>query len=212
MADEVIVRSEHEDGRVCILGPDGIWRHWDNEGVHPGPRDAVDWECRRDHPMAENQRLIPATPGAVAEDDRGEFGMPTIGGVAFSPYADQVIAAMSSLPTGSTVVKINVEGMTVEYPDGKGNVTIAETDDARYILTEVLPALLERFLMKNAKYRLAQVHDLGVKGVIPDINRKSSVIIDRIWNGQEQIDEDTEEVIDDLIGHLLLIRAKMRTR
>lgn len=91
------------------------------------------------------------------------------------------------------------------------NVT-PTTDDAVYIVNEVLPALLDRFLKKNTKYARAQVHDLGIKGIVPDINRKSSVIIDRIWHGAGVIDEDTEEVIDDLIGHLLLMRAKMRSR
>lgn len=109
-------------------------------------------------------------------------------------------------------VTITEDGMDFTWQGREeGNHIPAATDDAKYLLAEVIPDLLERFLQKNAKYARAQVHDLGIKGIVPDINRKSSVIIDRVWHGAHTIGEDTEEVIDDLIGHLLLMRAKMRS-
>jgi hypothetical protein len=42
----------HNNGRRCILGPDGKWRHWDHPYPEPGPREAVDYECRMDHYIA----------------------------------------------------------------------------------------------------------------------------------------------------------------
>jgi hypothetical protein len=105
---------------------------------------------------------------------------------------------------------VTQHGIAVDYGES-GYDTDAVTEDAAYILCKVMPGLLSRFLTKNAKYALAQDIDLGVKGIVPDVNRKASVIINRLWHGNGMVDEDTEEVIDDLIGHLLLMRAKMRT-
>lgn len=45
----------HDNGRRCILGPDGKWRHWDNDGVIVAPRDEIDWVCRMDHWVANTQ-------------------------------------------------------------------------------------------------------------------------------------------------------------
>lgn len=109
-------------------------------------------------------------------------------------------------------VHLDHNGMSLTWPGhSEGMIVQATTDDARYILTVAIPEMLERFLEKNTKYARAQVHDLGVKGIVPDVNRKTSVIIDRLWHGAHVVGEGTEEVIDDLIGHLLLMRAKMRS-
>lgn len=75
-----------------------------------------------------------------------------------------------------------------------------------------LPAILNRFFRKNTGYARAQTgHDLGAKGIMPDINRKTSALLGRIWYGDQTtaLQEDTLEVIDDLIGHLLLLRDKL---
>lgn len=165
----------------------------------------------------------------ATEGDRGEFGMPTLGstGAGFDvthapdddgyPPADVTgvpwnVAPARVFPAPEEPFKMTVTRNAIDVNYGRsGYMTQAETDDARYILDTVLPGLLSRFLTKNSKYALAQDIDLGVKGIVPDINRKASVIINRLWHGNGMVDEDTEEVIDDLIGHLLLMRAKMRT-
>jgi hypothetical protein len=56
-----------------------------------------------------------------------------------------------------------------------------------------------------------KVHDLGPKGIMPDINRKTGVLIGRLWYGnpESEVGEPTDEIIDDLIGHLLLLKAKL---
>jgi hypothetical protein len=168
-----------------------------------------------------------------APEDREEFGMPTLGDqmgaligelrAAPNPWSDEHDEPDSEpLITGGVAwdveqdesrfwVMLNHAGMTVRYPSGKGNHTPAETPEAHAILEAVLPALLERFLMKNSKYALAQSgHDLGLKGIVPDINRKTSILIDRLWHGNHQhVDEGTVEVIHDLVGHCLLMLGKL---
>lgn len=107
------------------------------------------------------------------------------------------------------------EVMTV-YRDAivdRGVRVDAVTDEARYIL-DILPYILTKFLRKNAQYARAQTgHDLGLMGVIPDINRKSAALISAVWDGgTDWSGEDTDsarEIAEDLIGHLLLMLAKM---
>lgn len=88
------------------------------------------------------------------------------------------------------------------------------TDEARAIVEDVLPRLMEKFLRKNAQYARAQTgHDLGLKGIIPDINRKTAALITAVWDGEGGItggDTDSaRDIAEDLVGHLLLMLAKM---
>ena len=78
------------------------------------------------------------------------------------------------------------------------------------VASDLFPDIMRKFLENNAKYARAQTgHDLGIKGIIPDINRKTSALITRIWDDVEAGRDSTAELADDLIGHLLLLRAKM---
>lgn len=84
------------------------------------------------------------------------------------------------------------------------------TQDAKYILT-ILPDIMAKFLEKNVKYaEVEKGYDLGAAGIIPDLNRKLGILVARIWNHAPTAGEDNHEVIEDLIGHLLLMLAKMR--
>lgn len=86
------------------------------------------------------------------------------------------------------------------------NNTVA-TSLARRIVTNYVPAWMSLFLKKNHKYRKVDDH-LGARGVFPDVNRKVGILEARVWDGDEPLDgsESTVEVIDDLIGHLFLMR------
>lgn len=163
----------------------------------------------------EKQAAVEAEPDDDDDDvDKDDgFGHPGIGsamheavGSSFSPARQDVYHVDT---TGDVLIILTREGMRVEYRSGKGNEVEAVTPEARMILERSLPALLERFLMKNRKYAQAQDNDLGIKGIVPDINRKASVIINRLWHGGQEVDESTEEVIEDLIGHLLLMLGKI---
>lgn len=171
---------------------------------------------------------------------RGGMGMPTIGGAGIAgmmnPYQhgvgpeaaeeDDVAESYTSGPgrvfqmhDGARIEPIIVtttitsEGISVQMGD-KGYDVPAVTEDAVYVMN-ILPDLLKNFLLKNAQYARAQTgHDLGIKGVIPDINRKSAAIITRVWDADNawdgQATDSTQELAGDLIGHLLLLLAKMR--
>jgi hypothetical protein len=85
------------------------------------------------------------------------------------------------------------------------NADAMVTDTARAIINVHIPDILRMFLAKNRKYRRVG-NSLGARGVFPDVHRKVGILKDRIWDQSDVYGEPTVEVIDDLIGHLLLMR------
>jgi hypothetical protein len=195
MADATKINHRHDDGRACTLGADGDWRYWEAPGPMAGRL------CMRVHPSHEDRRV---DLDDCDKAERGEFGMPTLG-VHDMPKFDLLMErAADTSPWSFTV---GCGGVSYEC-DGKGWAMDAVTHEARVVL-ELLPAIMQDFLESNEKYARAQTgHDLGAKGVIPDINRKTSALITRIWDGVEAGRDETDELIGDLIGHLLLLLAK----
>jgi hypothetical protein len=152
-----------------------------------------------DHTISETM-VYPDKPQLAVE--RGDFGMPTIGG-------GRVLNIQNGVP--DFTVTLRADGMDVDFSEGKGYRVPATTPEA-WLIMQLVPEILGEFLNKNTQYARAQSgHDLGPKGIIPDINRKTSALISRIWDDHVvQAGQDpTEEIIDDLIGHLLLMRAKI---
>lgn len=102
---------------------------------------------------------------------------------------------------------VTEDGISVDLGE-QGYDQDAMTEDARRVLRS-LPDLLTLFLQKNEKYaEVERGYDLGDKGIIPDVNRKLGILVARIWHGAPEVGESTDEVIDDMIGHLLLMKAK----
>lgn len=166
-------------------------------------------KCPWEHPQLNT--LAALGPQKFLEDPsegRGDFGMPIMGS-AWRITGGEVPNDSTSIDMPLFKMIVEQQGIKVDYGEN-GYMEEATTDDAEYILTKVLPGLLSKFLRNNTKYARAQDRDLGMKGIVPDINRKTSVLVSRLWDGADVVGEDTDEIIDDLIGHLLLMRAKMR--
>jgi hypothetical protein len=194
---------EHEDGRKCIFR-NGQWL-WD--GVKGATYKVCEYD---DHPGG----------------DRGEFGMPGLGQARAMIDADDRRIEAGTEPWQASPDKIIQLPRITEHPtmcikNGEWVVDYGEqgysmpipTKDAEYILT-ILPDILQQFLEKNSKYAVVeQGYDLGDAGIIPDLNRKLGILVARLWNKQHEqgSHEDTDEVIGDMIGHLLLMLAKRRS-
>ncbi len=202
--EETTVKEQHyihKDGRRCMKTSQG-WKHWDHEQPEPGPRQVVDYSCDRSHiPSMIKDGPLPS--------DRGEFGMPGLG-------HDKVFAldCPDSLEVQEPIMLVYRDAIVADRWRQGGHRTDAVTDEARYIL-DILPDVLGKFLRKNAQYARAQSgHDLGLKGIIPDINRKSAALITSVWDYGTSADmQDTDaarDICEDLIGHLLLMIAKMK--
>jgi hypothetical protein len=80
------------------------------------------------------------------------------------------------------------------------------TEEQIKIVREVLPELLNRFLLKNKDYRYAADADLGPRAHFVGINRKMGKLRLGLWDGEPLEGEQLSELIDDLVGHLLLAR------
>lgn len=177
----------HEDGRTCIYR-NGEWL-WD--GVNGETYKVCEYE---DHPGGDRDDLDVEDSSLISEAFKASPGR---------------IFPMPEVTLMPRLV-INEDGITVDYGE-QGYTVPAVTEDARYIL-KIMPDILTQFLEKNAKYRSVEDgYDLGDQGIIPDLNRKLGILVDRIWHGnREHIGESTDEVIGDLIGHLFLMLAKRR--
>jgi hypothetical protein len=77
------------------------------------------------------------------------------------------------------------------------------TAQAAKIFQDILPSVLDRFLVKNADY--GDTADfLGAKGQFADINPKFWKLKKALWDGEKLHGEPVEEILADLIGHCLL--------
>ena len=218
-----VISHRHDDGRNCILGPDGEWRHWDHPTPEPGPRDVVDYVCLRSHPAGE-ERLVdlsshppsPLRTQDASEDygDRGDFGMPGLGvsmreleeswpvgtGSIFQVDGDRLVNKYDW-----PVTTINVEGVWYDYGE-QGNHIEPATQQARRILGQHLPDVISHFLSRNAEYG-EEAHVLGTKGQFADINRKVIKLKRYLWDDVplQPGAEDIPTIAGELIGHLLIL-------
>lgn len=136
--------------------------------------------------------------------DRGEFGLPTVGRMPV--YVDMVV----DMPEFRVI--ITEREFRVDYGEN-GRTIELQTDEAKIIMAKILPGLLMNFLDKNVKYAEVQKgYDLGDKGIIPDLNRKLGIIKARLWDGAPEVGESTDEVLEDMVGHILLMLAKRYIR
>lgn len=148
------------------------------------------------------------------EQRKDEFGMPTLGKAARgyisgSDY-DSQIAETAVSRSRSADGSVFYGSLT---PDGATHEddTPVRTPEARIIVDHLMSEFIDLFLLKNAKYRSVQDgYDLGDKGIIPDLNRKLGILKSRLWDGNDTVGEATDEVIQDMIGHLFLMWAKRR--
>lgn len=197
------INYRHEDGRNCIIGPDGVWRHYDHPVPEPGPGQVVDYKCLRSHP-GEQDRMVdmssepPAplldamTQAAREFAERGDFGMPGVG-----------IGRIFQVPKCET--NIREDGVWYDYGE-QGNHVPAQTNQAKRILGTHLPDVIAHFCERNAEYG-EEAHVLGTKGQFADINRKVIKLKRYLWDGVPVPPnaEDIPTIAGELIGHLLIL-------
>ena len=76
------------------------------------------------------------------------------------------------------------------------------------IIADVMPRAFSRFLEKNEDYGEGS-DEFGARAQIMDISRKYKKLKAAIWDDEELTGEPVLEVLDDMIGHLLLMREHL---
>ena len=75
---------------------------------------------------------------------------------------------------------------------------------ARRIITELIPAFVQRFVQKNLHYGPNNANVLGPAGQFADIWRKIGPLKRALWDGEDLTQESADEICRDLIGHAFL--------
>jgi len=84
-------------------------------------------------------------------------------------------------------------------------VTNPPTNEAERILMDTLPAVLAKFLEKNKDYGDGdEMRCLGAKAEFVRLWNKAAKLKRALWDGEPLAGEQSDEIMSDMIGHLLL--------
>ena len=72
------------------------------------------------------------------------------------------------------------------------------------IVADHLPRAVQRFLEKNESYGDG-IDEFGARGEVMQLAKKYRKVKAAVWDGEELTGEPVEEVIEDMIGHCLLL-------
>lgn len=93
--------------------------------------------------------------------------------------------------------------MPITVPDGEGERA------RKIIMEEILPGVSYLFEKKSADYSDTFMF-LGAKGQFSDMNRKFWKLYYAIWQDKDLDGEQPEEIVQDMIGHCLLLLFCLR--
>lgn len=79
------------------------------------------------------------------------------------------------------------------------------------INNEITPVVLEKFQGKQRDYPPEGFLFLGSKGQFSDIARKFFKLKKSVWDGEQLDGEQAYEIVEDLIGHCLLLLFCLET-
>lgn len=97
----------------------------------------------------------------------------------------------------------NTNEFLIELPDGP------VSEEWCRVVTEILPPALARYHAKSVDYSGTK-RDLGPRGQFSDMWRKLKKLKKALWDGQQLVGEQPDEIIDDLIAHCLLIKLDIK--
>jgi hypothetical protein len=101
--------------------------------------------------------------------------------------------------------------------EGKGEPSILllalekiDTETFADILIEFVPVILERFAKASRDYGSKGANRLGAAGQFADMSRKMLKLQRSLWEGQRLEGEQPEEILADLVAHILLTMKFLR--
>lgn len=170
---------------------------------------------KTDHVIAAGIAAGGCSSGPIGGAVTGVFGpvSPAFPG-GWVPPLPPHIAAEKYAPTSEPLHILERPLVTIEQV-GKHQWNMEflnmKTNEAQDVV-KLLPEILNRFLSKNLDYRDFPEADLGPKAHFVGIWRKVGKLKQALWLGNHLEHEQVSEVIDDMIGHLLLARLGLQDR
>jgi hypothetical protein len=183
---------ESEIKRLRAGGPDLLLQEIKRTGVPADPN--IDPEPALRRRVAEALYALQSVDGP--DEETGDASE-AASGMQRALFAG---AAFASLDSGAmSVVEGSEDGMVIP-------LSAANTNSARFILTYVLPAALERWLVKNADYGdNHRTSKYGLKGELIGLDRKMMKLYRAIWLEEKMNGEGPEEMLEDLLGQVLIM-------
>jgi hypothetical protein len=113
--------------------------------------------------------------------------------------------AFASLDSGAMSI---VEGVEI-YQGGIRIIVdpnLVRSDSARFIISNILPFAVARWLAKNADYgNHHRDSKYGLKGELIGLDRKMGKLYNAIWLEQDMAGESAQEMLDDTFGTILIM-------
>jgi hypothetical protein len=150
-----------------------------------------------------NQRPFPGNlPEPPTHDFQDHLAAEMLGGTSRSINKEKLIESLQSPAVWVEMVgkdKVSLEVMSIP------------NDQAMRIVHDILPKALELYLNKSRDYDgnvMSQIN-LGPKACIPDMQRKFGKLVNAIWWDKPLQFEQVDEILMDLLGHILIILDEM---
>lgn len=95
-------------------------------------------------------------------------------------------------------------GVTIEVENIPNN-------QARRIVEDILPQVMTLYLRKSKDYdgNVMAMLKLGPKASFVDLWRKVGKLKGALWDGKQMVGEQADEILADLVGHVLIILDEM---
>ena len=138
-------------------------------------------------------------------------GQPGINAEQFMKAGDE----MNGVDEAKALEMVNEPAIWIERvkPDAVTyEVRNIPNDQALRVISVVLPKAIELYLKKSKDYggNVMDRFELGEKAAIPDMARKFGKLIDAIWRDQPLQFEQPDEILMDLLGHIVIILDQRR--
>lgn len=132
--------------------------------------------------------------------------------MGISVYSDGTMVDKDKVSTAINDPAVWVE--QTSHGSAQYEIRNIPNDQAMRVVLDVLPKALELYMKKSKDYggNVMSRRKLGIKACIPDMNRKFEKLIDAIWDGKPLQFEQPDEILMDLLGHILIILDEMQDK
>lgn len=198
-------RQRMSDGQICDLTTENeIHRNVDHAQLKSANIAGIGRELPNVLQPDPRPNMYPPHP---FQGQEGLIGSPCriCGGL---PGDATHAARTTAVPKSQALKALSVPVCYVETVDDRAvnyEFLNLSTEQSKQIIRELLPDMLNRFLAKNKDYG-DQFLNLGPKAEFVRMANKFGKLKQALWDDEDLEFEQVDEILDDLLGHILLAR------